>query len=62
MTVEPQPVVPGAKFGKWTVQIATRTSKPKKWLCVCDCGIKKEVRQDDLRRGLSTSCGCGGRA
>lgn len=58
MTVEHQPIKPGDTFGKWTVQNLTRTSKPKKWLCVCECGIKKEVRQDQLKSGESRSCGC----
>lgn len=58
MTVEQNPIKAGDKFGKWTVQIATRSSKPKKWLCICECGIKKEVRQDALKSGQSRSCGC----
>lgn len=28
------------------------------WLCQCDCGVIKEVRQIHLRNGLIVSCGC----
>ena len=29
-----------------------------KWLCICDCGVKREVRGKDLRSGKTKSCGC----
>ena len=28
------------------------------WLCVCDCGAKTTVFSNNLRRGLTKSCGC----
>ena len=28
------------------------------WNVLCDCGSKKSIRQDSLRSGLATSCGC----
>lgn len=28
------------------------------WLCVCDCGNETTVVGYDVRRGLTTSCGC----
>lgn len=30
----------------------------KQWLCKCDCGNRKIARQQDLRCGHTTSCGC----
>jgi hypothetical protein len=28
------------------------------WLCVCECGIEKEISGRTLREGKSNSCGC----
>lgn len=28
------------------------------YLCVCDCGTKKVIRGESLRRGRTKSCGC----
>lgn len=28
------------------------------WMCKCVCGVEKEFRSNNLRRGLSQSCGC----
>lgn len=28
------------------------------WLCKCDCGTEKEIRQEDLHSGKTVSCGC----
>ena len=54
----------GQKFGRWTV-IDESDKRGKNggryWLCKCDCGTIKEVTQDSLRGGKSTSCGCQGR-
>lgn len=49
----------GQRFGKWTV-IATAEQQNKRtmWLCRCDCGNEKAVNSSNLKRGLSTSCGC----
>lgn len=30
----------------------------KFWICQCECGNQKEINGDNLRRGLTTSCGC----
>jgi hypothetical protein len=28
------------------------------WLCRCDCGVERDVRTSNLKKGNSTSCGC----
>lgn len=30
----------------------------RQWLCQCDCGNQKIVRQNNLTQGLTKSCGC----
>lgn len=32
--------------------------KHRKWLCLCDCGNKREIFQDRLVKGKTVSCGC----
>lgn len=59
------------RFGRLTVlkEVSARLYINKKgkeehqryWLCLCDCGVRKEVRQQHLRNGLIVSCGCYGR-
>lgn len=51
--------VAGDRFGRWTLvtRIGTVNSRPS-WLCACDCGVTKEMRIENLRRGHSESCGC----
>lgn len=52
-------IEPGSKFGRWTVMKAAPPKKSKAMFkCRCDCGNIKEVSENNLRRGLSTSCGC----
>lgn len=50
----------GQQFGRLTV--IHRSGKDNnglvRWLCVCSCGVEKEVRGQDLRRGRQVSCGC----
>lgn len=54
----------GQKFGKLlAVKPAADTYKPfgervPQWLCVCECGNAKVVRQTNLLTGHTTSCGC----
>ena len=53
---------PGDRFGHWvTLSLVRRDAKHAWWLCVCDCGVQKEVYQYALRKGSSQSCGCFGR-
>ena len=58
----------GNKYGKLTV-IAKAPSKVTNggksrlamWLCTCECGMSVTVSGHDLRRGNTTTCGCGRR-
>ena len=54
---------PGEKFGKLTVlkeekSIDHNGYKKRMVLCVCDCGNKKSVRLEYLRKQHTKSCGC----
>lgn len=49
----------GQVYGSFTVlSFAGHKGPHKYWNCECSCGEKKPVKQDSLRNGLSTSCGC----
>lgn len=49
----------GQKFGRWTViEYSHSVNRKPYWLCECECGTIKSVRQESLRSGRSTSCGC----
>ena len=54
----------GQVFGYLTVikegetHINPKGKKIYRWLCLCSCGVKKEVIGSKLRRGDTTSCGC----
>jgi len=55
----------GRRFGKLVAlhPVATKTRWGKrKWLCVCDCGNRKEVVGTNLSTGNTQSCGCVGRS
>ena len=45
----------GLKFGMWEVMEYMGRSK---WRCNCECGTIKEVGTSQLKKGLSTNCGC----
>jgi hypothetical protein len=47
--------ITGKRFGRITV---ANYSGNGLWNCVCDCGNEKPVKGSNLKRGLSTSCGC----
>ena len=48
----------GQTFGHWSILAVrkTRNSTPY-WLCRCTCGVEREVNGNNMRKGLSTSCG-----
>lgn len=46
----------GRRYGRWVIVAAG--DKPGWWSCVCDCGTKRDVAEQSLFRGKSTSCGC----
>lgn len=48
----------GKRFGRFVVLGMEIGPHPHKWLCQCDCGTRKVVVGQSLRRGHSNSCGC----
>lgn len=50
----------GEKYSRLTVLgLSPKMSGRKSfWVCECECGSKKVVRSDSLRKGLVKSCGC----
>lgn len=55
----------GRKFGKLTVlrqdgykEVGKRNIRKPYWLCQCECGNVKRICGDNLRSGVSNSCGC----
>ncbi len=45
----------GKRFGLWIVE---KYAGKTRWRCRCDCGKTKNVFGNNLRQGLSRSCGC----
>jgi len=48
-------------YGRLTVKGIARTPPERRgayWHCECKCGNEKVVRGDNLRRGVTISCGC----
>ena len=49
----------GQTFNRWTVIGSARFINRKSFsLCRCECGVERDVRHDQLTRGISKSCGC----
>ena len=49
----------GKRFGKLTVISRVENQKGDiRYLCKCDCGVEKIFYAENLKRGLTTSCGC----
>jgi len=47
----------GKEFGRLII-IGISTNNRNKVLCLCSCGIEKEIELRSLRRGKTKSCGC----
>ena len=49
----------GSKFNRWTVikRVENKHGKSR-WICVCDCGTKKELYGESVKSGGTISCGC----
>lgn len=55
----------GFRYGRLTVVSRGKTVKRPGnrgtltyWICKCECGNTKEVLNSDLKKGVTTSCGC----
>lgn len=47
----------GKKVGKWTVlYVSGRSFKSFKYMCVCECGVHKEVHGPHLRQNKTSMC------
>lgn len=51
----------GRRFGRLVVLALARVGREAVWRCRCDCGAVVESAGSPLRRGRTTSCGCGRR-
>jgi len=49
-------IVPGQKFGAWTVARTDATGR-RIW-CICDCGTVRQIALGALEDGSSRGCGC----
>lgn len=47
----------GLTFGKWKV-LKVDKSKPRNYICRCECGTIKSVFSGSLKQGTSKNCGC----
>lgn len=52
--------ITGEKFGRWTALFLSSKDEysSARWMCICECGTKREVYGSNLRNGKSKSCGC----
>lgn len=48
----------GTRFGYLVCQKRTKRNGFTYYICLCDCGNEKEVRQSNLVGGRTKSCGC----
>jgi hypothetical protein len=52
--------ITGQVFGRLTVIRFNRNEKTggSSWICRCNCGVERSFYSINLRRGMTTSCGC----
>jgi hypothetical protein len=48
----------GDVYGRYTLLREVKGSKPRKFVCECECGAVKEAYLHQLRAGTTVSCGC----
>lgn len=49
----------GSTFGRLTVICHDKPRDYKRyWICRCECGVEKSIRETHLKQGLILSCGC----
>lgn len=49
----------GRRFGRLVVVAeADQRAGVRHWLCQCDCGNRKVIRGENMRKGYTKSCGC----
>ena len=54
----------GDKYGRWEVinfshsKYYPKSQRHDYYLCVCECGVTRKVRECSLKSGRSSSCGC----
>lgn len=50
----------GDKIGRLTLNKFFKTTNPsvKYWECQCECGLIKDVKEFNIERGFTQSCGC----
>ncbi len=49
----------GQRFNRLVVISALPATKSgTRWLCQCDCGRKRPIYTNNLKKGFSKSCGC----
>ena len=54
------PTLIGQRFGMLVVIAQAESTKKgqRRWVCQCDCGKQTTALGSNLKRGLTTSCGC----
>ncbi len=54
--MKPKLELAGQRYGRLLVQ--KRSKIPQYWVCLCDCGKICDIKQANLRVGVTRSCGC----